>query len=363
MLIFGTGNYSIFVEGMLNSKVKILAYVDNDKNKWNCKKNDKTIISPENIEKYDFDYIVIASQFNEEIYDQLLKMNVNKKKIFQHTKFMDNYWNYYKFYVDYFISDLHEPYDLIITGISYASSGFKVNTCIKKAFKLAFASQDLFYDYHTIKYLLENYKNKMSKVKRVIIGLSYYSFEYDMSLSAMRAKTTLYYDVIKQSHNFKDVNNVYEEFNINENIAYKLLNKKEDNNFDFNWTTLELKELKYKEKIGRKQAEIDCRKNYPKTVNENIEIFESYLKILKDNNIQPIVVVFPTSKYYNKYFSKRIEDKFHSIINEAEEKYKFQYIDYFRSERFNDDDFQDVSHLNINGAEKFTQILNQIIQW
>lgn len=74
-------------------------------------------------------------------------------------------------------------------------------------------------------------------------------------------------------------------------------------------------------------------------------------------------MIFPASKYYTKYFSERIENEFRSIINEIGKLYDFQYIDYFRSELFTDDDFVDVSHLNGDGAEKFTKILNNLIKW
>ena len=62
-------------------------------------------------------------------------------------------------------------------------------------------------------------------------------------------------------------------------------------------------------------------------------------------------------------FSERIENEFRSIINEIGKLYDFQYIDYFRSESFTDDDFGDVFHLNRDGAEKFTKILNNLIKW
>lgn len=74
-------------------------------------------------------------------------------------------------------------------------------------------------------------------------------------------------------------------------------------------------------------------------------------------------MIFPASKYYTKYFSERIENEFRSIINEIGKLYDFQYIDYFRPELFTDDDFVDVSHLNGDGAEKFTKILNNLIKW
>ncbi len=362
--MFGTGNLSSIIENLLNDKVNILAYVDNDHNKWNSKKNDKYIISPDKIANYDYDYIIIASQFNEEIYTQLLLMNIDKRKIFQYSKFMDNYWNYCKEYINVFKSHLDGFFEVLVTGISYALFGFSEKKCIKRTLKFAFSSQDLFYDYNIIKYLIKNYKYEMSNVKAVIIGLSYYSFQYDMSLSAMKSKTVMYYEVLKDSHHFKEIQRVYEEYDINKSIGDKLLRKNKDGKYDIqDMEDEKINVFENMELIGKQQAKRDCNKNYPNTVKENVEIFEAYLNLLMDNDIKPIVVVFPATKYYTSHFSERIEQEFKNIIEKVQKKYDFQYIDYFRSSLFKDDDFKDVSHLNKTGAIKFTQILNKIINW
>jgi len=364
VLMFGTGNYSNIVENILRDNVLILAYVDNDTSKWNSKKNGKIIISSELIDQYEFDYIIIGSQFNEEIYMQLSSMNIDKNKIFQYSKFTESYWNYYNAAINLFVSDEDIFYNVLVTGISYAALGFREDICIKEVLNFSFASQDIFYDYHTIKYLSENYKCKISKVKHIIIGLSCYSFQYDMSKSAMKGKAVLYYEVLNNSHHFQDIDRIYEEYDINKKIANKLIRKNENGNYDFSLITApDFKNLEDKNAIGKKQAEMDCNKNYPETVKENTEIFKDYLKLLKDNNIKPIVVVFPASRYYTMHFSRRIEDEFNKIITEMKKEYDFQFVDYFRSDLFYDDDFHDVSHLNRKGAEKFTKILNEIIEW
>ncbi|ENK1242697.1 chemotaxis protein [Clostridium botulinum] len=364
VLVFGTGNFSEYIKEVFSDEVYILAYVDNDKSKWYSIKNGRKIIPPKEIQNYYYDYIVIASQYNEEIYTQLLSMNIDIEKIFQCSKFLDNYWDYNKAYIDLFSSKPDGFYEVLVTGISYTALGLNPNIWNKRTLKFAFGSQDLFYDYHTIKYLIKNYKNKMCNIKHVIIGLCYYSFQYDMSLSAMKGKTVMYYEVLKNAHHFHEIKRVYEEYEINKRIGNKFLRKNRNGSFDINWKSRELIDFKNKERLGKKQAELDCNKNYPKTVEENKIILKEYLKLLKDNNIKPIVVVFPASKYYTKYFSKRIEDEFHSIIKEIKEEHDFQYIDHFRSDLFNDDDFKDVSHLNWhNGAKKFTKILNEEIQW
>ncbi|MCH3964304.1 MAG: chemotaxis protein [Clostridium sp.] len=363
ILMFGTGRMSIWAENVLNNDVNILAYVDNDSSRWDSTRNGKIVVGPDKIEKYNYDYIIIGSQFNQEIYGQLIDMRVDNDKILQFSVFIDNCFNYYKYNLDKFISS-SEKIELMTTGISYAEIGFSEHICCKKSFKFAVRHQDLFYDYHTVKYILKNFPQKAAHIKYVLIGLCYYSFQYDMSLSAMANKTVIYYPILKTAHHFKNIEKVYEGYRINKNIADNIFRKNQKGNYDFKWdmpTTL--KDYSDKWKIGRESAVRDCNKNYPKTAAENESIFVEYLKFLKNYNIKPIVLVYPVTRYYSKYFSDKIEEEFHSIINKTRQKYDFQYIDYFRSDLFDDDDFGDVSHLNWRGAEKFTRILNKEIDW
>jgi len=365
VLIFGTGTGCNFLMNALDiNKINILAYLDNDSSKWGRFFREKEIISPSGMNSYIYDYIIIGSQYNESIYNQLLNMKVDKSKILQFYKFYDMLCNPVKACIDYY-SIRAEEVEAIITGISYARSGVIYNNLYKKAHNFAMYSQDLFYDSKISKHILEKYKN--NNIKYAIMGFAYYSFQYDMSLSSMKNRVVLYYDILKDKHNYKEISieQCEDQYNINKKISDKILKKNENNNYNFSWIMPSLDNYDIEKRIilGGNQAKIDCNKNYPKTVEENKEIFKNYLNLLRDNNIKPIVVVFPASKYYTKYFSKRIEDEFHFIINEFKKKYDFQYIDYFRSDLFEDDDFTDVSHLNTKGAEKFTQILNEEIQW
>lgn len=359
ILIFGTGSTAEIVTKSLKDNIDIIAYVDNDISKHFKKFNDKIIIPPQKIKEHEYDFIIIASQYNEEIYEQLNLLNISKNVIFQFFNFITLYDNSMKFKLNEYY-DRKDNIEVIITGISYTVVGLKLDNFFRTSFSFARGSQDLFYDYNIIKHVMKRYNNA---IKYCIIGLCYYSFQYDLSLSAMKSRVMCYYDFIKESHNFYNFKDYYIRFNIDNYIANEILSKNSTDRFVINWDVESKLNDKNINKYGKNQASVDCNKNYPETVKENKQIFKDYLKLLKDNNIKPIVVVFPASKYYTKYFSKRIEDEFHSIINEVKKEYDFQYIDYFRSELFDDEDFQDVSHLNSKGAEKFTNILNDTIEW
>ena len=363
ILIFGTGSTCKVLEISLDENIEIIGYIDNDTESHGKKRNNLIIESPNNIHTFNYDFIVIASQYNEVIYRQLLKIGISKFKIFQFYKFIDLNFNYIKYRIENYLYKSNDKFEVLITGLSYSLTGIHSEFLSKRSLNLAAGSQDIFYDYQIIKYLLANFSNRTKDVKYIIIGLSYYSFQYDLSLSGMKNKTVLYYPLLKTSHHFENINEIFDEYLYNLEIAEKILKRDNNCGFTIKWSNPSLCQVENRDLVGKKQSERDSNKDYPKTVEENINIFNDYLSFLRKNNIKPIVTVLPTSTYYSKYFSKKIESEFHSIINKFKVEYNFQYIDYFRSNLFNDDDFADVSHLNFKGAKKFTKLLNKLVEW
>lgn len=101
-LIFGTGGvarrymrhwYNGYFEHGTNS---ILAFVDNDVEKIGNKFLHKPIISPSDINKYDYDYIVICSSFIKEIKSQLIdEVGCNPDCILTQTEVEKLIYNYF----------------------------------------------------------------------------------------------------------------------------------------------------------------------------------------------------------------------------------------------------------------------------
>lgn len=359
VIIFGTGKSSSIVESGLNQNVNIVCYLDNDMNKWGKVLRDKVIYNPSDIEKYSYDYIVIASQYNIAIYEQLISLNVQKEKILQFYKYMDFIFNYVEAELN-ILKDT-DP-EVIGTGISYMKSAIETEILCKKYFSIANPSQDLYFDYELVSYIINSNKYKLNKLKYMFIGLNYYSFQYDLSKSSIKEKVLMYYKVIHKCNNYNNINESIIINNVNEDIAKKIFYINEFNAPELNWSLSD--SITYvNEENGKRQALIDGRKNYPMTVNENRQILKKYISLLKSKDIKPIIIVCPVSKYYAKYFSHRLKDEFNAIINEICKQYDFQFIDYFSNNLFNDEDFYDVSHLNSKGAEKFTKILNNIVEW
>lgn len=97
LLVFGTSKNFIDSFNMYKEEFNlfnIIAFIDNNDEKQNKKFMDKIIISPYNINDYDYDYIFIASSFYSDIYMQLVDtININPSKILSQNFFTNLFIN------------------------------------------------------------------------------------------------------------------------------------------------------------------------------------------------------------------------------------------------------------------------------
>ncbi len=380
VIIFGTGKCSEQLNNLLDrEKVNIICYVDNDLNKQGSNYFNKKVINPLHIIKLSFDFIIIASQFGNDILEQLKAIGISENKIFDYFEYIKDFaiidvckFDYHKQKTIYDNIMSSIDYKMIITGLSYAEEGVIEQKLKFKTANLALASQDIYWDYYIAKRIIENSKND---IRYCIIGLSYYSFEYDLALSIYKFKCPLIYNKLFGINHGYDKNKdevmkkltekkgFFAEKFFSKDYIHKYLKLVDYDGFYHNYRKKVFGELKFEEKVqrGKNKAKIDSNKNYPETICENESLIYEYMSLLKNYNIKPIIIIFPVTKYYFKYFDIRLKEQFYDIIKNLYDKFEFQFLDFFDSNFFDDSDFRDESHLNIFGAEKMTKILNEEI--
>ncbi|MBU6135920.1 tetratricopeptide repeat protein [Clostridium tertium] len=304
-----------------------------------------------NLENYKYDFIFVVEDIDK---NKILKSikKYNKKNIY----FFEDYKLSVIEGLDYKILDMlrRNKINGIITGLSYAEVGIKED--INDNFiNFSFSSQDLYYDFKLIKYLF-NFKQVKDNLKYVIINMGYYSFDYDMTKTNARNRIHRYINYFEDYHN----NESLMELDIIRSFYEKGITFKEyiDMNKLKEETILTLNDSK-----GIYEAQKNSSMDYEVTRKENEKILEEYIVFLKENSIVPIIAICPTSKYYRDNFNINKRNIFYNILDRLKYKYNFQVVDYFDSDLFEDDDFWDYSHLNGKGAEKFTKILKEEIQW
>lgn len=250
----------------------------------------------------------------------------------------------------------HNSVETLITGLSYYDVGLIEEEFNSTTVNIALSGQDLHYDYLVFKHLIENYKS-FGNLKNIIIGLSYYSFNYDLSKTDSRICRHRYINYIKDEHNDNEdlrlINDIYlTKFSIYDDINKrrdKLLSKICDLNNE------------YKEYLlyeGKKQSKM----SYPSSIEKNIEHLKNMLDIAKEKGVRPILLISPVTNDYSSLFTNSsLKQEFYLIIEKLNKEYDFIFYDYFNDENFSNDDFYDYAHLNKQGAIKFSKMISSKI--
>lgn len=75
------------------------------------------------------------------------------------------------------------------------------------------------------------------------------------------------------------------------------------------------------------------------------------------------IVIPPATKYYKKYCSGEFKEMFYNVLEIAKDSGALlEVLDFWDDEAFSDDDFNDMDHLNEQGAAKLTCKIKERIQ-
>ena len=260
--------------------------------------------------------------------------------------------------VQNYLTDENVLPEFFITGVSHAYAGTNISCYAKLGLNLAFTSQDLFLDYELAKMVLQ----KKGNLKYALIAIAPFSLHYDLSKSVNTHRMLLYYPMIKKMHNSA----------IGTGDLQCLFNEAFFRAFvDFD-TKLSFPQRMYSvvtdccismdDYINIRNSFKDWDiKEYPETVQENREIVRNYLQLVISKGIIPILVMFPLTSYYNRYFSKKKFDEVRDFCKTVSGEYNVQFLDLSGDERFYDGDFYDAEHLNSKGAAKVSKILSDVM--
>lgn len=363
IILFGTGSSSKKIDRIINKdKNMVIAYVDNNVEKQGLIFNGLPVYNPSKLIDVEFDFVIICSIYFTEIYQQLVDIGINQKKIidlFRYVRYND---------VKLKLLELEGKKEIqaIITGMSYARYGFNSETLKLKSVNLAFNSQDIFYDYCLSQYVIENFS---FNIKYALVGLSYFSFHFDLVFSKEKHLLERYSIIkgIQKKINLQKYNMYIKENEISGNLFshdLEYMNEVFIDKFLEQFDLLDQNSKNTKNLIEDqvKLARIHSSKNYPKTVQENKEYLNSYLKMLFKNNIIPIFVIHPQALTYRENFQTEMIKEFQMILDEFKSKYNIKEVNLFSSEEFSNKDFFDVHHLNSRGAKKVSLILNKYLE-
>jgi hypothetical protein len=97
----------------------------------------------------------------------------------------------------------------------------------------------------------------------------------------------------------------------------------------------------------------------PIDIAANVSSLERAASFLKQRGVAVVYITLPAHRTYYQHINEANYQRMQETIKRMTEKHQVPYFNYLYDERFGDGDFVNSDHLNENGANKFTRILNQ----
>ena len=386
-IIYGLSTARQFIEKNLYEYIDIIGYSDSFHNLLEY--NFKRFYKPKELVNLSFDLLIIAidgDKDNIEVKEKLMDLGICEKKIITMYEYKKYYFKELKKSNEIINFDLESDLNGLIFGISYAQAGIIPRYIDKGVYNLALGSQDIFYNYHQLKRIIEKYKEKILNIKFVILDMYTYTyFNYDLSLSK-NAISFIYNNGFEHiTNNFiynknfseEEISEIKKELSIDKmKLLEEIIDSKKiirrDRTYFFNKEErdkrideVELSNYKNKKSYGLSNIEKNI---YSETEEMNIKIFKKFLHDIKEINkdIKIYTVLIPRYKLVeeaNKENKKIWKDRFYKIIEECQKEYDFDFIDLKDCEQIKDNMnyYFDLEHLNYQGAIEFTKVLKQYL--
>jgi len=281
--------------------------------------------------------------------------------------------------------------DTIIVGSSHAMNGI-IESELPNAgdvIQFCISSQDLYYDYEHIKKAVSE---KKRPIRRCLINLGYYMLFQDLSLSKLvRAIiSSVYLNLFgdDKCHNWCDAErkDPFSSLSFDKDMYPSEVIKGlceywsekallEQSSYYGDLLTREKCNMLGVKKVQWESMTESDRKAYAEnrvlnghnkhiahvqTREENGVILSDMVKFLTDNDIKTYFFITPYTKDYMRLIDPRYKDDIVNALSDLP--YPVEFFDMNDlSQEFDDTDFLDSDHLNLQGAHKATALLNSFI--
>lgn len=354
---------------------------------------DYNTFSMHDINEIQYDCIIITTRIDSETVKKILvnEYNVDGSAIIE-------FWKMYNAYIPLMVCDRVmlnpkcEKYDGIICGLSHTEVGIlteKIGGDNYTFCNLSVSSQDMYFQYKTLKYCLDKYPHKLADLKYAIIETHDYNyFNFDTTMGRASYQYLCWGGYNMDPHNFNNnprydftfeqalqsvINNKYgfiteKQIDLWEKYCNDVFAYNDFNGFgssiDVNTRTAIVTDDQINNYFYSRAV---ITKIFPDTIKENIDMFQKLLELLKSINpdIKIYSLIVPryreTQDKDRKEMKKHIE-YFNNAIDMLQKEYGFEHLDYSDNEIANHRNYYyDAVHLNLFGADVFTNMLNNRI--
>lgn len=241
-----------------------------------------------------------------------------------------------------------------------------------RAFNLSNDSQDLYYDWR----LIEKYIQRMPNLRLVVLPISYFSLEYRIDRSQSNWRTYFYellWDIPPQPDDTKLQAGFYSyiaAYGWNEVQNYLqngFQSRMVDKMMPDGWRdtpTIELEESAEKELQARQSTiKPDQGIMHREAVPGNITWTQRIIDLCRTRNVNVVIITTPVHHYYSDNIDPFAFQLMQEEIARLVRSNGLSYFNFFTDDRFSASDFYNRDHLNNQGCEKFSQIMDaEIIQ-
>ena len=375
ILLYGIGKELVNVESRIKEQHEIIGYMDSYAKIKIYR--EKPFFELKSIKNISFDYLVITVSDRRAAWN-IQEMLINNYNV-SHEKIVP-FWVYVK-------RELWKikmkKYDLgnikgLIFGNSHAICGYLEKELFLPFINLAVTSQDLYYSYRVFHTCMEEYGTALKNLEYVVVDLyDYIEFNIDLSLTS-NCLDYIYNGGIQDEHNFKNNKNFCDSMEMELFKRYGIKIKEEKNRIMIDVFDDVDAEFDYVPDNRWKHIEQDVplpanqilgssiTKRFEKTIEENLNIIEEFIKEIKSKNPRMKIVFTLIPKYIS--IEKAAESvmhvwkkEFYQIVTDLCDRYGIYFFDYKNCKCISQNHmfYYDIGHLNTVGARAMTAILNE----
>jgi hypothetical protein len=249
------------------------------------------------------------------------------------------------------IADTHFDADTLILGSSHATDGVAPRFLHGAAVNLANISQDLYYDCE----IARLYVPHMPRLRRLVLEASYLTWEYSLSRSTEHWRVEIYYHVFGIPPQHWSWRLGYYSRIASYGAARAACLRREPNIFDPDGWHQQNGTLD--PRTGKSAADRHLSFMSQEETATNIERTAILVRDCRSRGVEVVLVTFPVHECYRKELNQEALQRMRKTTYRFCGENRVRHLDYFEDGRFTADDFADGDHLNVNGAEKFTRIL------
>jgi hypothetical protein len=262
------------------------------------------------------------------------------------------------------IVNYYQDAEVLITGNSHSFYGINPSHFQKSAFNLSNVSQGLFID----ELLFNKHADSIKNLKYLVLNIDYFTLSQPEDLPELEWRNYFYEAQMGIETGLISAFNI-KKYSLALASPPKITTQSIKTYF-IKGTLAECNPDGWaaKEGVGpenRPDMGIVIAKKHEDgsmDFNKNLVRLKRIIEKCKREGVKVILVTMPVTSYYAaEVNTTKLNKIFKTCKTLDSDHYNVQYLNLFQDERFNNNDFYDVDHLNTGGAKKCSEIINNLI--